>query len=88
MVDATSGELVKHGRAEWQKLYASPIVAGGKIYVVSRYDGTFVAQATRELQPVAHNVIDGDDTQFNASPVIHEGQLLLRSDKALYCVGE
>lgn len=85
--DAASGENVVGARAEWGKLYASPIVVNGNLYVVSRFDGTYVAQATRDLQPVAHNVIEGDDSQFNASPVVHEGQLLLRSDRFLYCIG-
>ena len=79
---------MEHGRGEWRRLYASPIVANGNLYVVSRFSGTYVAKATPDLEPVAHNVIEGDDSQFNASPVVHQGQLLLRSDRFLYCIGE
>lgn len=85
---ATNGEIVEHGRGEWRRLYASPIVANGNLYVVSRFSGTYVAKATPGLEPVAHNVIEGDDSQFNASPVVHQGKLLLRSDRFLYCIGE
>lgn len=88
MFNAASGEIVAHGRGEWRRLYASPIVANGNLYVVSRFGGTYVAKATPELEAVSHNVIEGDDSQFNASPVVHQGQLLLRSDKFLYCIGE
>lgn len=88
MFSAASGEIVAHGRGEWRRLYASPIVANGNLYVVSRFGGTYVAKATPELEAVSHNVIEGDDSQFNASPVVHQGQLLLRSDKFLYCIGQ
>ena len=37
---------------------------------------------------VARNKFVGDDTDFNASPAISENKLYLRSNKALYCVGE
>ena len=85
--DATSGELVKQARGGWDKLYSSPIVANGKLYIVSRFNGTFVLGANRDLNELAHNVIEGDDSQFNASPVVNREQLLLRSDQSLYCVG-
>ena len=68
--------------------YASPIVAGGKIYAVSRANGTFVIDPSTEgLKVLAHNKIEGDETLFNATPAVADGKLLLRSQKALYCVG-
>jgi hypothetical protein len=30
----------------------------------------------------------GDDSVFNATPVVSDGQLLLRSDRFLYCIGK
>jgi hypothetical protein len=69
-------------------IYASPIVAGGRLYIVSIWDGAYVFSATPDLKLIAHNKIEGDDTDFNASPVPHKGQLLLRSNKFLYCIGK
>jgi outer membrane protein assembly factor BamB len=69
--------------------YASPIVAGGKIYAVSRANGTFVIDpSTKGLKVLAHNKIEGDETLFNATPAVADGKLLMRSQKALYCVGK
>lgn len=69
--------------------YASPILAGGKIYAVSRANGTFVIEPSADgLQVLAQNKIEGDETLFNATPAVARGKLLLRSQKALYCVGE
>jgi len=68
--------------------YASPVVADGNIYFVSRKKGTYVIAAKPELELVAHNVISTDRSVFNASPAISDGQILLRSDRYLYCIGE
>lgn len=68
-------------------VYASALAADGKIYVVTRTNGTFVLPAGPEFKVLAKNVIDSDDTDFNASPAVADGRLLLRSDKALYCIG-
>ncbi|MCK5802399.1 MAG: serine/threonine protein kinase, partial [Lentisphaeria bacterium] len=70
------------------KLYASPLVADGKLYYVSRENGTYVLAAKPEFQLLAHNVIETDDSAFNASLAVAKGQLFLRSDKFLYCIGK
>ena len=66
--------------------YASATAGDGKIYVVTRRGGTYVLAAAPQFKQLAHNEFD-DDSTFNASPVISDGQLLLRSDRHLYCVG-
>jgi len=66
--------------------YASTVIADGKQYVVGRYGGTFVLAAKPEFEQLAHNKLD-DRSVFNASPAISNGQLFLRSDRYLYCVG-
>lgn len=93
----------KPGKAEdlWQErmpgmesgkgkpFYASPVLAGGKIYAVSRANGTFVIEPSTEgLKVLAQNKIDGDDTIFNATPAISDGKLLIRSQDRLYCISE
>ena len=67
--------------------YASATAGDGKIYIVTRYDGTYVLAAKPEYTQLAHNNLN-DDSTFNASPVISNGQLFLRSDRYLYCIGK
>jgi outer membrane protein assembly factor BamB len=72
-----------------ETLYASPLAADGKIYFQSLYNGTYVVAADAEFRLLAHNRIESDASAFNASPVpLSDGRLLLRSDRALYCIGE
>lgn len=87
--DATSGELVYQQRIEPRpdRIYASPVVADGKIYYVSRENGTYVVAAKPQFELLAHNVFAGDKSVFNASPAVSNGQLLLRSNRYLYCLG-
>ncbi|MEM9281559.1 MAG: PQQ-binding-like beta-propeller repeat protein [Verrucomicrobiota bacterium] len=69
--------------------YASPILAGGKIYAVSRANGTFVIEPSPDgLKVLAQNRFASDETLFNATPAVSGGSILLRSQKALYCVGQ
>ncbi len=67
--------------------YASPLLADGKIYVVSVVGGGCVVDAAT-LQELSHNSIADDTSRVNASPIAHEGCILLRSDRYLYCIGK
>jgi outer membrane protein assembly factor BamB len=89
-LNAATGETVYKERLEPKsgKLYASPIVAGGKLYYVSREDGTYVLAAKPAYEVLQHNQIEDDDSIFDASPVPSGDHLLLRSDKFLYCIGQ
>lgn len=69
-------------------VYASPIVANGNVYAVTRRNGTFVFEAGKEFKLLSHNVIEGDGTDFNASPAVSDSRIYLRSNQALYCIGE
>lgn len=68
------------------KVYASPVVGDGKLFGVSREDGAFVLAVGPEFELLARNHLD-DSSVFNATPTISDGQLLLRSDRFLYCIG-
>jgi outer membrane protein assembly factor BamB len=68
-------------------VYASVTIADGKIYVVSKKDGTFVLAVGPKFEQLAHNTLS-DDSTFNGSPAVSQGQLFLRSDKRLYCIGK
>jgi outer membrane protein assembly factor BamB len=75
------------GRGGGSMFYASLIAADGKLFAVSRTKGTFVLAAEPKYEVLASNNLD-DESPFNASPAIADGQLYLRSDKFLYCIGK
>ena len=77
------------GGGRGKPFYASPILAGGLIYAQSRGNGTFVLEPSRDgLKLVAQNRIEGDTTEFNGTPAVAGGKLLLRSQTHLYAIGE
>lgn len=87
-IEADTGEIVYHQRlAERGAFYGSAVMAEGRIYAVSKMRGTVVLAAGREYKELARNKLD-DESLFNATPVITRGQLLLRSDRFLYCIGK
>lgn len=87
---SSDGEIVYRERVPelsgGRPVYSSPVLADGKIFVVSRYDGTYVIPAAPKFEILAQNRL-ADDSEFNATPAIVGNELLLRSDRALYCVG-
>lgn len=89
-VEASTGRIVYEERIRPRPglIYASGVLAGGRIYYVSRENGTFVVAAEPKYRLLAHNTISADDSIFNATPAISRGNLLLRSNKFLYCIGQ
>ncbi len=86
-VDAESGELLYEERMRPAPglIYASPLLANGRLYYVSRENGIFVVAAKPEFELIGHTQFGEDDSLFNASPVpVADGGVLLRSDKFLY----
>ena len=91
-MEAASGKLVYRERLKGlssggKPVYASPVLAGDKLYVVSRWDGTFVFRAKPEFEQLSVNKFASDESNFNATPAIVDRDLILRSNKFLYCVG-
>lgn len=68
-------------------VYASDVLADGKLYFVSREEGTYVLQSGPEFDQLARNTIGSHKTIFNTTLATSRGQLLLRSRKYLYCIG-
>jgi outer membrane protein assembly factor BamB len=89
--DADTGKVIYRERLNLKgagdTVYASLVAADGKLYGVSREDGAFVLAAAAEFRLLARNFLD-DSSIFNATPTISNGQLLLRSDRYLYCLGD
>jgi len=69
------------------RFWASPVLADGKLYFVSQHNGTYVVAARTKFEQLAHNVFEDDKSRANASVAVSNGQLLLRTDQALYCIG-
>jgi outer membrane protein assembly factor BamB len=87
-VKADDGTVVYRERLKPNpgEIYASPVIADGKLYYVSRTAGTFVLEAGPKFKLLAHNTLD--DSVFNGSPAVSGSQLFLRSDRYLYCLGK
>lgn len=87
--DAATGKMVYEERLDPGpgRIWSSPVLADGKLYLVSQFKGTYVVAAKPKFELLAHNVITGDDSRTNASPAVSHGQLLLRTDRRLYCIG-
>ena len=88
--DVKKGELAYEAdlppQTAW--VYASPIVGGGNLYYIARDGTTHVVAAKPKFELVAVNKLADDKSVFNASPVPSQGQLLIRSDSFLYCIGK
>jgi len=63
---------------------ASPVAAGGRIYMASEDGDIVVAKLGKKFEILATNEMD---ETFFASPAIVGNELFLRSDEALYCIG-
>lgn len=91
-LEAATGKQVYRERLPTAgSTYASLVAADGKLYAVSRRNGAFVLAAGPKFERLAHNKLDSDDSDFNASPAVAsrpsgDGCLLLRSNQFLYCL--
>ena len=90
-LEAKTGKLIYRERVTALKsvgrpVYASPIIADGKIYVPSRWEGVVVLAARPVYKVLAQNQFTSDDSDFNGSPAISQNQLFVRSNRYLYCI--
>ena len=84
---AESGEIVYEERLDRAgQVYSSALLANGNVYYLTRNGVTYVLAAKPEFSQVAVNQLR-DGGQFNGSPAVLGNQLLIRSDKFLYCLG-
>jgi outer membrane protein assembly factor BamB len=84
-LDATSGKLLKRGRISGRgNYYASPVAGDGKIYFASESGDLTVIRAGRQWEAISHYNFD---EPIMATPVIHGGQIFVRTDQALYRFG-
>lgn len=86
-LDAKTGAFLYEGErlSGLQSIYASPLAAGGHIYIADRKGATAVLNSAASLEVVATNTLDG---VLDASPVAIGNELYLRSRTHLYCIAE
>jgi outer membrane protein assembly factor BamB len=85
-LDLGTGEvLIDRERLELTDIYASPMAAGGRLYVTDREGATVVLQHGEELEVLARNTLD---EPVDATPVAVGKTLYLRSDSSLFAIEE
>lgn len=84
--DASSGKELDKIRLEGN-FSASPITAKGLIYIPNEAGEVYVLEPGEKLKVVAKNLLKVSDEEiFRASITPSRGELLIRSDRVLYCV--
>lgn len=86
--EANSGKIIYEERLDRAgEVYASALLADGRLYYLTRDGRTFVLAAKPEFEQLAVNDLH-DRSIFNGSPAVDGSRLLIRSDKFLYCIGK
>ncbi len=86
--DAATGKpLIEAQRIEalLGGVYASPVSADGRIYLVGRDGKTVVIKQADKIEILATNKLDD---RIDASPAIVGKNIFLRGHQSLYCIGE
>lgn len=68
--------------------YSSPVAADGKVYYLKSTGVVHVINASDEFELLASNKISNQPENFSGTPAISDGQIIVRSDKHLYCIGK
>lgn len=85
---ATTGEIVYEQRLDRAgQVYASALLADGRVYYLTRDGKAFVLAAEPRFRQLAVNDLQ-DGGVFNGSFAVTGNRLLVRSDKYLYCLGK
>ena len=84
-LDAMSGKphYVAERIPEISRTYASPIAAGGHIYITGRSGTTVVLKDGNKLEIVATNSL-GEGVDATPAPV--DGELFIRGERNLFCI--
>lgn len=83
---AETGEVVYEQRMNRSgQVYASALLANGRVYYLTREGRTFVVAAKPEFEQLAANDLN-DRSLFNGSFAVDGSRLLVRSDKFLYAI--
>ena len=66
-------------------IYASPVAAGGHVYMTARNGTTTVIKDANQLDVVATNSVD---ETVDATPAPVDNELFIRGEKHLFCIAE
>jgi len=87
-LNIADGKVITQKRLDGiDRLYGSPIAAGDKILLFTRNQGAYILSADDKLTVIAQNDL-GDQSAINASPALVDGQIFIRSNQYLYCIGK
>ena len=80
--------LFTHGHPDHLDCEALRTIVGDgeRLFLTTRDAGVLVLAASPNYTELAINRLGGEEERFNATPAITGDRLLLRSDRALYCV--
>ena len=89
-IEPKSGKVIWSERLNAKvKLEASPTGADGKIYVISHLGEVFVVKAGDKFELISEsNMGEAQSTYIRAPIVAAQGNLLIRANDKLYCVGK
>ncbi len=85
---ATGATIETRLKPDTGRVWASPVLADGRLYIVSQFAGVYVVAAQPKFDLIAHNTFNDDKSRSNASIAVSDGQLFLRNDQYLYCIGK
>lgn len=92
VVEGKTGKVVVEKRLSegGGELWGSPLLADGKVYFFFRGGGSSLVLAAKpKFETVAVNdSLDHWSVNFEGSPIPSAGQLLVRSNRDLYCLGK
>lgn len=85
--DAVSGQSLIDAEkvGALQGVYASPVGASGRAYLIGRNGAAVVIKNSGKLEVLATNMLD---ERFDASPAIAGKELFLRGREFIYCLAE
>jgi outer membrane protein assembly factor BamB len=87
--DLKSGELIWEerltGTGARNASWSAPVLAGDRLYAPNQNADDFVLRASPRFECLATNSIGGEP--MNASLGVSDGEIFIRTDKGLWCIG-
>ena len=87
--DLETGEMVWEerliGTGARNASWSAPVLAGNRLYAPNQNADVFVLRASPKFECLAANSIGGEP--MNASLAVSDGEIFIRTDKGLWCIG-
>jgi outer membrane protein assembly factor BamB len=85
-IDPTTGKTLWNKRLTGENIWSTLVYTPGRLYATTHKGHTYVFEpSAKEFKLLATNDLG---ERINSIPAISDGQLFIRSWKALYCIGE